>query len=111
MQSNLLSNWVGTPGTTPGMTPAEVDIAEPAAASPEMASPEAPTEAGTPATLHRTAPLYARRVVLWSRLSSGSKALYGMERPGATQAMRLFTPLFIVAAFILAFVLYLLVLR
>jgi hypothetical protein len=112
MQTNLLSDSIdttgapGTPGVTPGVTPAEVDIAEPAVAS----SAKAPTEAGMPTTLHRTAPLYARRVALWSRLSSGSNALYGMERPGAPRAMRLFTPL-IVVAFILAFVVYLLVLR
>ncbi len=106
MQSSLLSNSVGTPGVTPGTTPAEGDTAELTADSPA----KAPTEAGTPATLHRTAPLYARRVALWSRMSSGSNALYGMERPGAPRAMRLFSP-FIVVAFILAFVVYLLVLR
>jgi len=116
MQTNLLSDSIdtttapGTPDVTPGVTPAEVDTAELAAASPAKASTAAPTEVGTPAMLHRTAPLYARRVALWSRMSRGSNALYGMERPGAPRAMRLFTPL-IVVAFILAFVVYLLVLR
>jgi len=116
MQSNLLSNSVGTPGTTPGVTAAavdmaEVDIAVQTAVLPAETPIVSPIVSQKPSALRRSAPIYLRRVVLWRRRqATGSDARYGQERFAATQAMRLLIS-FSAVALVLVVVLYFLALR
>ncbi len=120
MQSNLLSNSVGTLGTTPGVTPgvtpagvdmAEVDIAVQTAVLPAETPIVSPIVSQKPSALRRSAPIYLRRVVLWRRRqATGSDAQYGQERFAATQAMRLLIS-FSAVALVLVFVLGFLALR
>jgi hypothetical protein len=111
MQSNPLSNSVGTPGTTAGVIMAEVDMAVQTAVLPTETPTVSPTVSQKPSALRRSAPIYLRGVVLRRRRqATGSDALYGQERFAATQAMRLLIS-FSAVALVLVFVLYFLALR